>query len=100
MAEFIDPERIRRLYHFLAEKGAEVPPEELAAQIKLFFTKVQDELAVEGVWWTALELIAYCEQPIVMTALRAHADFRKEKEVSWQVYVDVITSLERGKFKP
>lgn len=96
--QFDDVEKTRRVFHRLAAKGIEIPPAELANQIRGFLQRVQDELTAEGVWWSMDELIAYCEKPVVIAAIKALARLRGN--AGWQEFVDTITSLERGKVQP
>lgn len=96
---FEDEEWIRRTYQSLAEgSGMEIPPEELKQQLRGFFLRVQEELAIEGVWWEIGELVSYCLQPVVLAAVKALA--RVRGNASWREFVDTITSLERGRFQP
>lgn len=94
---FDDREWVRRTYHALAAGGVETPPDELAQMLREFFLKIQDELAKEGIWWSVNELVAYCLQPVVLTAVKSLAAVRGN--AGWQEFVDTITSLERGRFK-
>lgn len=90
---FDDPEWVLRVYHRMAEAGHEIPPGELALQLRGFFSSVQDELAKEGVWWSLNEVVRFCLQPIVLGAIKALADVRGSANLD--VFVDAITSLER-----
>lgn len=92
---FDDREWVRRVYHRLAEIGYETPPDELAQQLRGFFLTVQDGLAKEGIWWTLDELVAYCLEPVKLGSIKALA--RVRGSAGPEVFIDAITSLERGR---